>query len=193
MRATPPLILASASPRRLDLLRQIGLEPTEVIPTDIDETPGKTELPRGLAARLALAKAQAVARDRNEAFVVAADTVVAVGRRVLGKATNAHEARKFLELLSGRRHRVVGGVTIMAPGGKVASRVVITAVAFKRLDAREIDTYLQCDEWQGKAGAYAIQGQAARFVREIVGSYSNVVGLSLFDVTQMLTGLGYPA
>jgi septum formation protein len=186
-----PLVLASASPRRLDLLRQIGLEPTEVIPTDIDETPRKGELPRALALRLARAKADTCARARTEAFIVAADTVVAVGRRVLGKAADAEEARRFLELLSGRRHKVVGGVSVIAPGGKTTSRVLVTSVAFKRLDAGEIESYLQSDEWQGKAGAYAIQGRAARFAREIVGSYSNVVGLSLFDVAQMLTGLGY--
>jgi septum formation protein len=188
----PPLVLASASPRRLELLRQVGLEPTDVIPTDIDETPLKGEVPRALAARLARAKAEAVAKTRGDAFVIGADTVVALGRRALGKASDEAEARRFLERLSGRRHRVVGGVTVIAPGGRSVSRVVTTAVAFKRLEAREIAAYLQSGEWQGKAGAYAIQGLAARFVREINGSYPNVVGLPLFEVTQMLTGLGYP-
>ncbi len=192
MRATPPLILASASPRRLELLRQIGLEPTDVIPTDIDESPLKGEVPRALAQRLARAKAEAVAGTRPDAFVIGADTVVALGRRSLAKAADAAEARRFLERLSGRRHRVVGGVTVMAPGGRMVSRVVTTAVAFKRLEPREIAAYLDSGEWQGKAGAYAIQGLAARFVREINGSYPNVVGLPLFEVTQMLTGLGYP-
>ena len=192
MPATPSLVLASASPRRLDLLAQVGLTPSEILPADIDETVRAREVPRALAARLADGKAEAVASLRPDAFVLGADTVVAVGRRVLGKAGDAKEATKFLTLLSGRSHRVMSGVCIVAPGGRRASRVVVTSVAFKRLSDAEIADYVAATEWQGKAGAYAIQGMAARFVRSINGSYTNIVGLPVFEVVQMLTGLGYP-
>ena len=188
----PSLVLASASPRRLDLLKQVGLIPTEILPADIDEAARPRELPRGLAARLADGKAQAVAALRPEAFVLAADTVVAVGRRILGKAESPQEATKFLGLLSGRSHRVMSGVCVVAPGGKTSRRVVVTSVAFKRLTDNEIADYIAGAEWQGKAGAYAIQGMAARFVRGINGSYTNIVGLPVFEAVQMLAGLGYP-
>ncbi len=164
--------------------------PDQIIPADIDETPHKGELPRALAERLAREKALAVAGDHPDALVLAADTVVACGRRVLGKAEDEAEARRFLQLLSGRRHRVVGGIAICAPGGKVLSRAVETVVQFKKLSPREIDHYLSCGEWEGKAGSYGVQGQAAAFVKFIRGSYSNVVGLSLYDTMRMLEGTG---
>lgn len=191
-RPVPPLVLASASPRRLDLLRQVGLVPSEIFPAEIDETAHPRELPRELARRLAEAKARAVAALRPDAFVLGADTVVAVGRRILGKAESAEEAARFLTLLSGRGHKVLGGVCVLAPGGRAAIRVVVTSVAFKRLSDPEIADYVAGEEWRGKAGAYAIQGMAARFVRQIGGSYTNIVGLPLFETVQMLTGLGYP-
>ncbi len=185
-------MLASASPRRLDLLKQVGLIPTEILPADIDEAMRPRELPRTLAARLADGKADAVAALRPDAYVLGADTVVTVGRRILGKAASPAEATKFLYLLSGRSHRVMSGVCIVAPGGKRSTRVVVTSVAFKRLSDAEIADYIAGDEWQGKAGAYAIQGMAARFVRTINGSYTNIVGLPVFETVQMLAGLGYP-
>lgn len=184
------LVLASASPRRLELLRQIGIEPDEVTASDIDETPQPKELPRKLAARLAAEKAAAIAVGQG--FVLAADTVVAVGRRVLPKAETEAEAERCLALLSGRRHRVYGGVCLLRADGKVSARVVETAVIFKRLEPQDIAAYLRSDEWRGKAGGYAIQGLAGMFVRALSGSYSNVVGLPLYETAQMLRGLGYP-
>ena len=184
------LILASASPRRLDLLRQIGVEPDLVVPAELDESVLDRELPRAHAARLAVAKAECVAADHPDAHILGADTVVACGRRILGKAEDATEARRYLDLLSGRRHRVYGGVCLIAPGGRAISRVVQTSVAFARLSTNDIERYLRLDEWRGKAGAYAIQGQAAAFVRQLSGSYSNVVGLPLFETRAMLAGLG---
>lgn len=186
----PPLVLASASPRRIALLRQIGYEPTAIDPADVDETPKPRELPRDLARRLARAKAEAVAARRPEALVLAADTVVACGRRALPKPESPEEARRCLDLLSGRRHRVLGGVTIALPDGRIRERTVETAVAFKRLSTEEVERYLAGGEWRGKAGGYAIQGYAAAFVRLVVGSYSNVVGLPLFETAQLLHGVG---
>lgn len=185
------LILASASPRRLELLAQIGIVPDQVVPADIDETPKADESPRRLALRLAEEKARAVAKDNGGAFVLAADTVVACGRRALGKAQDIDEARKFLSLLSGRRHRVYGGICLIGADGVERSRVIETQVKFRTLGADDLKRYLSHDEWQGKAGAYAIQGFGATFVKSISGSYSNVVGLSLCDVDGMLRGLGY--
>ncbi len=187
----PRLILASASPRRLDLLKQIGLAPDDVVPSDVDETPHPRELPRALARRLAEAKARHAAAAFPDAFVLAADTVVGCGRRILPKAMDEAEARRCLALLSGRRHRVYGGFCVVAPGGRAVTRVVLTAVVFKVLSAREVADYLACGEWHGKAGGYAIQGRAAMFVRQIVGSYPNVVGLPLFETAQVLRGLGW--
>ncbi len=187
------LVLASASPRRLELLRRIGIEPDRIAPTEIDETPRAGELPRNLAARLAGEKCAAAAKRFPECHVLAADTVVACGRRVLGKAQDAEEARRFLTLLSGRRHRVWGGIAVRAPDGRRASRTVLTHVAFKRLEAREVESYLACGEWRDKAGAYGIQGRAGAFVRTITGSYPNVVGLALYEARSLLAGLGYPA
>ena len=186
------LILASASPRRLELLAQIGIVPDQVAPADIDETPAADESPRRLALRLAEEKARAVAKSNGGAFVLAADTVVACGTRALGKASDEREARKFLTLLSGRRHRVYGGVCLIAPDGTERSRVIETQVKFRTLGPEDLDRYLSYDEWQGKAGAYAIQGHAATFIKAISGSYSNVVGLSLCEVDGLLRGLGYP-
>lgn len=185
------LILASASPRRLDLLSQIGIVPDAVVPAAVDETPRPDELPADLARRLASAKAEAVAAVEPDAWVLAADTIVACGRRSLAKAGDADEARRFLGLLSGRRHRVLGGIAVIAPDGRRRQRLVTTAVVFKPLSRAEIDAYIAGDEWRGKAGAYAIQGRAAVFVRRLNGSYSNVVGLPLFETAGMLEGLGW--
>ncbi|MCB9990841.1 MAG: septum formation protein Maf [Rhodospirillales bacterium] len=187
------LILASASPRRLALLEQVGIVPDGVVPADIDETPHKNELPRVLAERLAREKALAVYGQgrHNGAFILAADTVVACGRRELGKAADRAEAERFLRLLSGRRHRVIGGIALCRPDGAVVSRAVETIVQFKLLADAELSAYLDSGEWDGKAGAYAVQGYAGAFVKFIRGSYSNVVGLSLYDTMQMLKGSGY--
>jgi len=184
-----PLVLASASPRRLDLLRQIGIEPARVAPADIDETPAERELPVAYARRMARAKAAAVVSPDD--VVLAADTVVACGRRILPKATTAEEARACLDLLSGRRHRVLGAVCIVGADGGRRERLIESVVRFKRLSASEIDAYLSSGEWNGKAGGYAIQGRAAAFVSFLSGSYSNVVGLPLFEVTQMLRAGGW--
>jgi len=182
----PPLVLASASPRRLDLLRQVGREPAEIDPADIDESPLARELPRAYALRMATAKLAAVAPRHRHAVVLAADSVVVCGRRILPKAETVEEARTCLDLLSGRRHRVLGGLAVASPDGRVRSRLVETVVRFKRLEAAEIDAYLDSGEWQGKAGGYAIQGRAASFVAFLSGSYSNVVGLPLFETVQLL-------
>jgi septum formation protein len=190
---TQTLILASASPRRRDLLAQIGIVPDAVIPADIDETPQRRELPAALAARLAVAKAQAVAELRPDAFVLACDTVVGVGRRILPKPPDAASARQCLRLLSGRRHRVYGGHAVIAPDGRRATRLVTTVVQMRRLSDADIDGYLKSAESQDKAGGYAIQGRAAAFIPAINGSYSNVVGLALAEVLAMLVGLGYGA
>lgn len=185
------LVLASASPRRLALLRQIGLTPDQVIPSDIDETPRRGETAPSLVRRLAESKARAVARLRNDVFLIAADTVVACGRRSLPKAEDEETARRCLRMLSGRRHRVFGGICVLSPDGRKAARTVTTAVTFKRLTEPELDRYVATNEWRGKAGGYAIQGCAAAFVRRINGSYSNVVGLSLYETAALLTGLGF--
>ncbi|MCC7271042.1 MAG: septum formation protein Maf [Alphaproteobacteria bacterium] len=186
------LVLASASPRRIELLRQVGLVPDAVDPAAIDEGALRDELPALHARRLAAAKAAAVAPRHPGAWVLAADTVVACGRRILPKAEDPATARGCLELLSGRRHRVFGAVALATPAGRVAVREVQTAVLFKRLEEAEIAAYVAGGEWRGKAGGYAIQGRAALFVRGIVGSYSNVVGLPLFETAALLRGLGFP-
>ncbi|MEX2614740.1 MAG: Maf family nucleotide pyrophosphatase [Alphaproteobacteria bacterium] len=189
----PRLVLASASPRRLELLTQIGLPPNAVIPADIDETPLPRELPRQYAARIAAAKCDVVATQYPDSIVLAADTVVARGRRILPKADNLQTARDCLNLLSGERHRVYGGIALCGPDGRRSARIVLTAVVFKRLSQDEIESYLSSGEWNGKAGGYAIQGRAAAFVRQINGSYSNVVGLPLFETAQLLQGMGLRA
>jgi septum formation protein len=185
------LILASASPRRLDLLAQIGVVPEEIAFADIDETPFIRELPTDLAKRLAEAKAAAVAGKFPGNWVLGADTVVACGRRILGKAADEAKARATLELLSGRRHRVHGGICLIAPDGHRSRRLVTTAVVFKRLSKEDIDAYIHLGEWQDKAGAYGIQGAAAAFVPKIIGSYSNVVGLALAETAALLQGAGF--
>jgi septum formation protein len=186
----PKLILASASPRRLDLLARIGVVPDEVRPADIDETPLKAELPTRHAERLAAAKAAAVAEPG--ALILAADTVVAAGRRILPKAEDEATARKCLELLSGRRHRVHSAVSVIDTDGKARHRLSTTIVTFKRLTADEIGSYLASGEWAGKAGGYAIQGRAEAFVRFLSGSHSGVVGLPLFETRALLLAAGYP-
>jgi septum formation protein len=182
----PPLVLASASPRRLDLLRQVGLEPAEIDPADIDETPAPGEMPRTYALRMAREKLAVVACRHPGAVVLAADSVVTCGRRILPKVDSEEEARACLKLLSGRRHRVLGGIAVGAVDGAVRTRLVETVVRFKRLEATELEDYLHCGEWRGKAGGYAIQGRAARFVAFVSGSYSNVVGLPLFETVALL-------
>jgi len=186
-----PLILASASPRRLELLHQIGIRPDRIVPAEIDETPLRGELPVAYARRVAAAKAATVIARHPGAFVLAADTVVACGRRILPKAEDEATARACLSLLSGRRHRVLGAVELVAPDGRLSRRLVTTVVRFNRLTAEEIAGYLASGEWQGKAGGYAIQGRAAAFAPAIIGSYSNVVGLPLAETSAMLRGLGY--
>jgi septum formation protein len=184
--ALPPLVLASASPRRLDLLRQVGLEPAAVDPAEVDETPLPRELPRAYALRMAKAKLGAVANRHPGALVLAADSVVAVGRRILPKAETEQQARQCLDLLSGRRHRVLGAIALGGCDGSARTRLVETVVRFKRLEESEVEDYLRCGEWQGKAGGYAIQGRAARFVSFVSGSYSNVVGLPLFETVALV-------
>lgn len=186
----PGLVLASASPRRLDLLRQIGIVPGAVDPAELDETPRKGELPLPHAARLAEEKARAVAARHPDRFILAADTVVACGRRILPKAEDERTAKRCLALLSGRRHRVHGGVALLTPEGRLHTRTVSTIVTFKNLDHGEVAAYLASGEWHGKAGGYAIQGLAAIFVRALGGSYSNVVGLPLFETAALLKGVG---
>jgi septum formation protein len=188
----PPLILASSSPRRLALLRQVGVVPDRTETPAVDETPLARELPRAHALRLAAAKLDdVIARTTPPAFVLAADTVVAAGRRILGKADDAAAAAQFLRLLSGRRHRVYTGVAVAAPDGRRAQRVVMTMVHMKRLDRSELEAYLASGEWQGKAGGYAIQGRAEAFIPAINGSWSNVVGLPLAAALELLRGLGW--
>ncbi len=195
----PKLVLASASPRRLALLQQIGFEPDALLPADLDETPRRNELPRTLAARLGREKAEAAAAlvqknpDLAGAFTLAADTVVAVGRRILPKCEVTDEAAACLRLLSGRAHRVFTGVTLVTPKGAVRNRLVESRVRFKRLSDAETEAYLASGEWRGKAGGYAIQGLAGAFVVNLVGSYPSVVGLPLYETMSLLAGEGYPA
>lgn len=182
-----PLILASASPRRRELLAQIGITPDIIRDPAVDETPLTDETPRALALRLARAKAV----HEAGAFVLAADTVVAAGRRILGKPSDAGEARRFLSLLSGRRHRVFSAVVVVGPDGRRAQRCSESVVTFARLQQGEMDAYVATGEWRGRAGGYAIQGHAAAFVRHLQGSYSGVVGLPLWETGSLLRGLGW--
>jgi septum formation protein len=186
-----PFILASASPRRKELLAQAGITPDLIISTDIDETPRFREAPRDMVLRLASEKARALMADYPRSFILAADTTVAVGRRILGKPVDETEARAFLELLSGRAHRVYGGIALATPMGKIITRCVETRVQFKRLTSSDITTYIESKEWDGKAGGYGIQGVAAAYVRALHGSYTNVVGLSLYDTVSLLRGVGF--
>ena len=191
-------MLASASPRRLALLQQIGLEPDELLPSDVDESPLKGERPKALARRLAREKAEralTVTRTRDDlqgAFIVAADTVVARGSRILPKPEHLEEAAQCLRLLSGRGHRVYTGLCVVTPKGGFRERLVETRVSFKHLSRNDIEAYLASGEWRGKAGGYAVQGRAAAFVTKLVGSYSSVVGLPLYEASALLAGEGYP-
>ena len=184
------LILASESPRRLELLARIGVVPDMVTPAAIDETPHRGELPPAYAARMAAGKAAAVAQAG--ALTLAADTVVAAGRRILPKTEEEAEARAALGLLSGRRHRVYSAVTLIDAEGRARHRLSLTRVAFKRLSEAELDAYLASGEWRGKAGGYAIQGRAEALVRFLSGSHSGVVGLPLFETRALLAAVGYP-
>lgn len=191
------LILASGSPRRVELLAQAGIAPQRLLPMDLDETPGRAEHPRSLAWRLSAEKARAAFNQvRGEpswsnCYILAADTVVSVGRRILPKTDLMSEASSALHLLSGRSHRVYTGVCLVTPEGKFRQKVVDTKVRFKRLSGRDMDSYLASGEWRGKAGAYAIQGIAGSFVVKLVGSYTNVVGLPLYETLALLSGEGY--
>lgn len=187
-----PVVLASASPRRRDLLAQIGISPDLILAADIDETPNRGEMPAAYARRMALEKAAAAANREipDGAAILAGDTVVARGRMILPKTETEDEARRCLALLSGRRHRVLGGIALRLPDGQVRSRLVTSSVTMKRLTAAEIDAYIATGDWHGKAGGYAIQGPAAALIRHIDGSYSNIVGFSLYDVAALLAGNG---
>jgi len=191
------LILASSSPRRLELLAQIGITPAAVRAADIDETPLKGELPKNLALRLCRLKGEAIAdilrheNAHNGAFILAADTVVACGRRIVDKALTDDDVRGFLKLLSGRRHVVYGGICLISPCGRAITRLCSTTVQLRKLTAADIERYVACGEGIGKAGGYAIQGHASEYVKFISGSYSNIVGLSLYDTMQLLNGNGF--
>lgn len=193
-----PLVLASGSPRRVALLQQAGLEPDRLLPAEIDETPLRAEHPRSLARRLSREKAERaleILRGEGKAegcFILAADTVVSVGRRILPKPELVDEASNMLRLLSGRSHRVYSGICLITPKGKIRHKNVETRVRFKRISRDELEAYLGSGEWRGKAGGYAIQGLAGTFVVKLVGSYTNVVGLPLYETVSLLGGEGYP-
>lgn len=187
----PRLVLASESPRRRDLLASIGLSPDLIAPADIDETPLRDELPRRLAARLSAAKAEAVAALHPEDYVLAADTVVSVGRRILPKAADADEVVQCLKLLSGRAHRVVTGVSVRGPGGRRGDRLVETRLKMRRLSEADIRAYADSGEGMGKAGGYGIQGRAGAFILSLSGSWPAVVGLPLHETETLLRGLGW--
>lgn len=198
MSVRPRLILASGSPRRLQLLQQAGIEPDALSPVDADETPQKGEVPRSLAKRLAREKAELAlanakrSEDDKGSYILAADTVVALGRRILPKAEMLDQASMCLRLLSGRSHRVYTGVTLVTPAGAKRHRLAETRIRFKRLSREEMEAYLASGEWRGKAGGYAIQGLAGSFVVKLTGSYTNVVGLPLYEAVSLLVGEGYP-
>jgi septum formation protein len=192
------LVLASGSPRRIELLQQAGIEPDRALPAEVDETPLRAEHPRSLAKRLSRAKVERALQvlkedgETENTFIVAADTVVAVGRRILPKAELIDQASNCLRLLSGRSHRVYTGLCVITPAGKLRQKLVETRVRFKRLSREELESYLASGEWRGKAGGYAIQGLAGTFVVKLVGSYTNVVGLPLYETMSLLGGEGYP-
>jgi septum formation protein len=185
------MILASASPRRLQLLAQAGVVPDAVEPADIDETPGKDETPRLLALRLARGKAAVVAARHPGAYVLGADTLVAVGRRILNKPADAAEARAMLSLLSGRSHRVLTGVAVFTPDGRVGTRLAETRLKFKRLTSAELDGFIATEDWRDAAGGYKIHMRAGAFVTDLSGSFTSVVGLPLYETLALLTGLGW--
>ncbi len=188
MKSKIPLILASASPRRVELLKEAGIVPDKIVPADIDETPLKNEKPGDMVVRLAIGKARTVAGQYPGHAVLAADTTVAVGRRIMEKPVDEAQARQFLTLMSGRRHKVYGGICLITPDGGERTRLCVTTVQFKRLSETDIRHYIASGEWGGKAGGYAIQGLAAGFVSFLSGSHSNVVGLSLYDTINLLAG-----
>ena len=195
MKIQRKFVLASASPRRLEPLGQIGITPDQILPADIDESPRKNELPGPYAQRLAKEKAFHCTKYfescETKPFILAADTVVAVGRRILGKPDGQKQAGKFLNLLSGRAHKVMTALHLIGPEGNENAKLVSSRVCFKRLSSRELDFYLALDEWQGKAGGYAIQGHAQRFVAKLSGSYGAIMGLPLFETANMLEGMGF--
>ena len=185
------LVLASSSPRRQELLASIDLVPDEIISPQIDETPLKGESPREYVKRIAILKARTVHSQMPHDYILAADTIVEMGRKIILKAQNREDAALILGRLSGRRHRVYTGVCVLSPEGKEAYSVVLTRLSFKRLTPDELEDYLSSEEWEGKAGAYAIQGKASKFVKFISGSYTNVVGLPLYETDCLLKGLGF--
>ena len=185
------LILASASSRRLKLLEQIGVTPSLVIPAEIDEIPQKAERPGEFAKRMSHAKALKISNSNSDSHVLAADTVVAVGRTIFPKAETKDDVREFINQLGGRNHRVYGGICLVQPEGTVSQRLVETRVFMRRLSTDEISSYVDFDDWIGKAGGYAIQGKAARYIKRISGSYSNVVGLDLYTTSKLLRGVGF--
>lgn len=185
------LILASASPRRVELLKQIGITPDQIEPADIDETPLSKEKPKDLALRLSAQKAEKIASIHTNAYILAADTVVARGQSILDKANTPKQALDYLTELSGRRHRVYGGITLITPQKRIISRTSETIVQFRQLSSKEISYYIETGEWEGKAGGYGIQGLAGAYIKFISGSYSNVVGLSLCDTMNILKSSGY--
>ncbi len=185
------LILASASPRRASLLKQIGIESFDIVPSDIDETPHKKESPKDLVLRLSLEKAKHIQSTHKKCFILAADSMVVVGRRILGKPSSEKEAEQFLDLLSGKRHRVYTGFCIITPDNQEIIRYIETKVSFKRLTNEEKKWYLSTNEWEGKAGGYAIQGKASRFIPWINGCLYNVVGLPIHEVYKVLMGAGF--
>jgi len=187
------LILASASPRRLDLLKRVGIIPTKVIPADIDESTHKGETPLAYVKRIAQEKALTIYNNHktNNSVIIAADTTVAVGRRILQKAADVNEERAFLKLLSGKRHKVITGVSVIDTNGKVRTKAVTSFVKFKKLSEEDINEYINSNQWQGMAGGYSLQGLAEKYIIFIGGSYSNIVGLPLYESTNMLKGIGY--
>ncbi len=198
MATVPKLVLASGSPRRLQLLQQIGIEPDHLSPVDADETPNRGEVPRSLAKRLSREKAVLAienvkrSEELQDSYILTADTVVGLGRRVLPKAEMLDEAATSLRLLSGRNHRVYTSITLVTPKGAMRHKLVESRVRFKRLSRDELEAYLASGEWRGKAGGYAIQGIAGSFVVKLIGSYTNVVGLPLYETASLLSGEGYP-
>lgn len=189
--STQHLILASASPARLKLMEQAGFPPDKVLPADVDETPLKSERPEDYVLRVARKKADAIAALHPDAYIVAADTVACIGRNIIGKARDADHAREIIRNFSGRRHRVHTGLCVIAPGGRSRTRRVTTVVKFAFLSDQELDTYIASGEWQGKAGAFGIQGRGGSFIEWVNGSVSNVIGLPLTDARNLLKGLGY--
>ena len=185
------LILASSSPRRLKLLDKIGIVPNKVIPADIDETPKKAEKPYEYVKRVSLEKAMFVAKENAGSYIISADTAVIKGRTILGKPKDRSQAESFLNILSGGKHNVLTGFTVISPTGQAVTKVIKTVITLKRLSREEINWYLESGEWEGKSGGYAIQGKFEMFVKQINGSISNVVGLPLFNVYNTLTGMGY--